>query len=138
MPYARRTDANLTAIIDAYKALGCSVDPTNSLWDLSIGYGGICELVEVKNPAQHIYHQRYTKRQLKWRETWTGGCRLIKTIEDVAIHVNEIRFRHAAYTAAVRDRTASRLSSQGFPIQKLETGVTIDKLSHLLVADKPL
>lgn len=97
---ARRTDANLKSIADAYRTLGCSVHVTNGMWDLTIGYGGISELVEVKDGAKPPSRRTLTKVQVAFRQTWTGGIRLIQTLDDVMIHVNMMMKRHRTLAEA--------------------------------------
>ena len=84
---ARKVDANLPEIVSALRKAGCTVDVTNDLWDVTIGYGGLSMLGEVKGPGRF----RYTPRQVKWRETWTGGCRLIQSVEDALEAANTLR-----------------------------------------------
>ena len=96
---ARRIDANLTEIANAYRALGCSVHITNAMWDLTVGYGGISELVEVKDGAKSASRRKLTPAQVKFRSTWTGGVRLIQSLDDVQVHVAHIRKRHAVINA---------------------------------------
>ena len=50
---ARRRDANEAAIVDALRAIGCSVQPLDQgggVPDLLVGRGGVTLLLEVKNP----------------------------------------------------------------------------------------
>ena len=98
--FARRVDDNLKQIVAAYRQLGCSVWVCNSMVDAVIGYGGIAELVEVKDGAKSASRRKLTPAQVKFRETWTGGVRLIQSLDDVTVHVAYIRKRHAAITRA--------------------------------------
>lgn len=91
MTYARRTDANLTPIVKAYRKLGCSVWVCNSMVDCVIGYGGISELVEVKDGEKPPSARKLTKAQVEFRKTWTGGVWLIKSLADVETHVAHFR-----------------------------------------------
>jgi hypothetical protein len=95
---ARRVDANLKVIAAAYRILGCTVDVTNAKWDLTVGYGGIAELVEVKDGAKSASRRKLTPAQVEFRKWWTGGIRLIQSLEDVTAHVSAIRKRHIAIT----------------------------------------
>lgn len=100
--YALKVDANLTLLVQAYRDLGVSVHVLNGVVDLIVGYGGICELVELKSDKK-ITHRRtgqLTKAQIKFRETWTVGVRLVQSLDDVQIHVALMRKRHQAITAA--------------------------------------
>lgn len=109
--YFHRTDQNLSGIVEAYRQKGCTVDVTNGKWDLTIGYGGLCDLVEVKNPEKPKRDQRYTKAQVKFRETWTGGIRLIMSLDDVTAHVEAMRSRHETLTLMSLVRYASNTSA---------------------------
>jgi len=80
---ARRTDANHTAVAEAFEKAGFSVDKTNGLWDLTVGYGGITILVEVKDGSKPPSKQKLTDREKKFHGSWTGGIRLITKVEDV-------------------------------------------------------
>ena len=92
MRRAARVDENLTAIVAAYRKMGCSVHVLNGVVDLIIGFGGLSDLVEIKNPERAWV---YTAAQKQFRRFWTGGIRLVQTVDDVAIHVSELRKRHA-------------------------------------------
>lgn len=81
---ARRTDANLTDLVNAFRKLGCSVHVTNRDWDLTIGYGGLTMLCEAKDGAKPPSARKLTKNEEKFHSTWTGGIRIIKDLEDVA------------------------------------------------------
>lgn len=100
MTYARRVDANLSAVVAAYRKLGVSVHVLNGVVDLLIGYGGICELVEVKDGSKPPSARKLTPAQVAFRKTWTGGVRLIQSLDDVTTYVNNIRKRHQAITRA--------------------------------------
>lgn len=80
---ARRTDSNHTEIAEAFEKLGFSVDKTNDLWDLTIGYGGLTLLVEVKDGKKPPSKRRLTARAKKFHDTWKGGIRVITCLEDV-------------------------------------------------------
>lgn len=95
MSYARRTDANLTPIVKAYRKLGCSVWVSNlGPVDLVVGYGGISELVEVKDGSKPPSARRLTKAQVEFRKHWTGGIRLITSLANVETHVRQLRELH--------------------------------------------
>jgi hypothetical protein len=91
---ARRVDANLTAIVSAYRALGCTVWICNSNVDCIVGYSGISELVEVKDGSKPPSARVLTPAQVAFRRVWTGGIRLVKSLDEVAAHVADIRRKH--------------------------------------------
>ena len=96
MRRAARVDSNLKEIAAAFRQMGCSVHVENGMVDLKVGYGGQTALVEVKRPGK----VRYTPAQIKFRETWTGGIRLVQTLDDVESTVRTLRSWHAAIVAA--------------------------------------
>lgn len=96
---ARRTDANLTEIADAFRALGCSVDHTNDLWDLTIGYGGLTMLIEVKDGRKVPSARKLTKRAASFKASWKGGYRIVESVDQVSEVVSVLR----QITAALRD-----------------------------------
>lgn len=88
---AKRTDKNHSLIADAYEKLGCRVHRTNADWDLTVQYGGLTDLVEIKNPET-----AYGKRGENDRQKQLPVMRrLIRTVDDVAEHVAVLRKRHA-------------------------------------------
>ena len=98
MRRAARTDANLTEIVKALRQAGCSVHITNGMWDITIGYGGLCMLGEVKDPRKPPSKRRRTAAQEQWLQTWTGGCRLILSVQDALEAANTLR----AWSARLR------------------------------------
>lgn len=82
MRRARRTDANLTAIVDTFRRLGCSVDVTNDIWDLTVGAGGRTVLIEVKNPENAPSKKRLTPRADLFRKHWKGAYRVVESEEE--------------------------------------------------------
>ena len=95
MMYARRRDHNHGSIADAFLLLGCSVIDLCSVGkgvgDLLIGYEGLTLMVEIKNPLMPPSKRRLTKAQEELRLDWTGGARLVETLEDVEATVKVLR-----------------------------------------------
>lgn len=97
MRRAARTDANLTLIVDAFRSMGCSVNVRNDdMADLDVGYRGISMIVEVKDGKKPPSKRKLTTNQLKKRETWTGGIRLVQDLDDVQTVVQLLRNWHSA------------------------------------------
>ena len=78
--YARRKDASHSAIVKAFRALGCSAvaieSPTAGLPDLAVGCAGRTHLVEAKPSAAQTKDKRQlTPRasQIAFAESWKGG-----------------------------------------------------------------
>ena len=99
MRRAARTDANLSAVVQAFRALGCSVHVTNGAWDATIGYGGLTMLIEVKDGAKPPSARKLTPAQERFRETWTGGIYLVRDMDDVQNACRTLRRWHAAIRA---------------------------------------
>jgi hypothetical protein len=83
MRRAARVDNNLTEIVEAFRRLGCSVYVLNGVCDLIVGFGGLSMLVEVKDGAKSPSRRKLTPAQIKFRETWTGGVRLVEDLAGV-------------------------------------------------------
>ena len=93
---AARVDANLTEVVAAFRKMGCSVYVLNDIVDILIGYGGLTILGEVRDGSKGpAYVKRYTPRQKKFRETWTGGVRLVTDMKAVEETANLLRSWHA-------------------------------------------
>lgn len=94
--YAQRVDANLAEVVAAIRATGCSVWLINDAVDIGIGYGGICLLAEVKDGRKKPSARKLTPAQVKFRQTWTGGIRLITSVDDAMAAVRTLRAWHGA------------------------------------------
>ncbi len=87
-----RADRNQAQIIEAYENLGCSVVDLHGVGfgtpDLLVGIGHtVDQLVEVKQKAGKL---RGSQKQ--FFEAWRGRKpRVVRTVEDVIEHVNEMR-----------------------------------------------
>lgn len=83
---ARRVDANQAEIVAALREVGCTVLDMSRLGggapDLAVGYGGLTILCEVKDGAKPPSARKLTPAEQEWQATWTGGCRLIESVED--------------------------------------------------------
>lgn len=89
---AARVDGNQRTIVDAFRALGCSVQSLASLGkgvpDLLVGIRGVNLLVEVKNPASS--GDKLTSDQIRWHLGWLGQVAVIRTVEQVAALVRGV------------------------------------------------
>ena len=92
----RRTDGNHTSVAKAFEKLGCSVHRTNLAWDLTVGYGGLTMLIEVKDGSKPPSRRRLTALEDKFHATWTGGIRIVENLDDVTECVKTLREWHAA------------------------------------------
>lgn len=81
-PYARRSDSNQQAIIDALRAVGASVTSLHRVGhgipDLLCGYRGFTYLLEVKNEDGKL-----TKDERQFIDDWDGlEVAIVRTVED--------------------------------------------------------
>lgn len=95
MRRAARVDANQPEIVAALRNLGCSVLDMSRLGggapDIAVGYGGLTILAEIKDGKKPPSERKLTKAQVEWRQTWTGGVRLIQGVEDALETANTLR-----------------------------------------------
>lgn len=88
----KRTDANQTAIVSAFRKLGATVSITSALGkgfpDLVVGYRGQNFLVEIKDGSKLPSAQKLTPDETKWHETWRGQITIIRSVDDVLALLN--------------------------------------------------
>lgn len=88
--YHCKADANQPEIVAAIRAIGGTVLHMHTLGhgapDIAIGYGGLTLLAEIKDGSKKL-----TPDELAWHESWTGGCYLIRNIEDAARAVETLK-----------------------------------------------
>jgi len=87
MRWGARGDANVTAIVEMFRALGCSVEfvvPRRAgVPDLLVGCSGTTHLVEVKTPTGKL---RVT--QVEWQQSWRGERPMVvRSVDDVRVVV---------------------------------------------------
>ena len=80
--WAARTDKTHKSIVDALRAVGCSVVSLAGVGkgvpDILAGRNGVTWLIEIKRPAgpkggTSEKGQRLNEAQEKWRDAWRGG-----------------------------------------------------------------
>ena len=109
---AKRRDANEAAIVEALRAIGCSVhivDQGDGLPDLLVGFRGETLLVEAKNPndkagappggERHKGRGRRTAAQVKFREGWKGRPIIVAVSPEEAVAAVEAAAPSAAVPA---------------------------------------
>jgi hypothetical protein len=98
----RRTDANQTEIIEAFRKAGCTVRSVHMVGsgfpDLVVGFGGLSMLIEVKDGSKPPSAQKLTEDEQTFHNTWTGGVRLVRRLEDVPPTVETLMAWHKAIT----------------------------------------
>lgn len=92
---ACRVDANQPEIVDEFRKLGCSVEPTH--WyadgfpDCFVGVAGFNILVEIKNGKKPPSARKLTKFEAWWALTWQGQVIVVKNVEEVRALVSAVR-----------------------------------------------
>ena len=89
MRYARRVDANLSEVAGAFRAMGCVVHITNADWDMTIQYGGITMLIEVKDGKKVASKRKLTKLQERLHASMC--VRVVKDLSEVEGCVKTLR-----------------------------------------------
>ena len=94
MRRAARTDANHVEIINAFRALGCSVQDLSAVGrgvpDIIVGHRGANYLVEIKDGSKHPSARRLTSDQVTWHNAWRGQNCVIKSVDEVVGFLNKI------------------------------------------------
>jgi Holliday junction resolvase len=74
--YAKRRDANEPDIVEALRAIGCTVIQCDAV-DLVVGYQGVNHLIEVKTKTGKLKDS-----QIALQETWRGQYSIARTVEE--------------------------------------------------------
>lgn len=99
MRRAARKDANHREIIRAFESMGASVidvSDTPCGFDILCGHGGLCIAVEIKDGSKPPSARRLTANEKRVHERWTGGMRIVESVEDAIATVCLLRKWHAA------------------------------------------
>jgi hypothetical protein len=95
---ARRTDNNQSAIIQALRDIGCSVQDLSQLGrgcpDLLIGFRMRNFLLEIKNCEDHA--PRLTDCEERWIKAWAGQVAVVTNVADAIAIVQDIQFEALA------------------------------------------
>lgn len=95
MRRAARTDRNHTAIVDAFRKLGCSVLSLAALGkgvpDLLVAGGNLMILAEVKDGTKPPSRRRLTDDQIAFRKAWKGTIYVVHDLDQVAEIVRMLR-----------------------------------------------
>lgn len=79
MRHAARIDNNQTAIVDALKKVGVSVEIIGKPLDLLICCRGETALMEIKNPERS---EEWTKDQVEFIARWPGKIHVARSAEE--------------------------------------------------------
>lgn len=86
MRRAARTDDNQPEIVEAFRKMGCSVQPLHQVGggctDLAVGKNGINVMVEIKDGKKPPSERKLTDDQVRWHESWRGWKEVVESIED--------------------------------------------------------
>jgi hypothetical protein len=89
----KRTDANQTAIVSAFRKCGATVAITSGLGkgfpDLVVGYRSRNFLVEIKDGSKPPSAQKLTPDESAWHGKWRGQIAIIRSVDDVLALLNE-------------------------------------------------
>ena len=100
MRRAAKVDANHTAIVDALRKLGCSVQSLAAIGqgcpDLLVAVNGHNFLIEVKDGSKPPSERRLTSDQKRWHAAWNGPAHLVETVDRAIQLVAYYRQRSAA------------------------------------------
>ncbi|MCE9565825.1 MAG: hypothetical protein K8U57_27690 [Planctomycetes bacterium] len=95
MRRAASVDENQSEIVDLFRKMGASVEPTHSMGcgfpDLLVGILGFNWLVEVKNGKKRPSERRLTPDQAEWHEAWNGHVIVIETVEQAIAFIHRCR-----------------------------------------------
>lgn len=85
MRRAARTDDNHTAIVQALRAIGCSVQSLAAVGkgcpDLLVGYKGRNIPLEVKDGSKPPSARKLTEDQIRWHGDWRGCVAVVCDVE---------------------------------------------------------
>lgn len=86
MRKSARVDANQTAIVDALRAVGASVQSLamvgRGVPDLLVGWRGSNLLLEVKDGDKPRSARRLTPDETTWHESWRGQVATVASIDE--------------------------------------------------------
>lgn len=84
--FARRTDENQAAIVNALRQVGCSVQSLAAVGDgcpdLLVGWRHLTHVLEVKDGDKAPSDQKLTPAQKQWHRQWVG--RPVVVVRDIS------------------------------------------------------
>lgn len=108
---AAKIDANQGSIVDALRAVGCSVQSLAEVGDgcpdLLVGIGKFNVLMEVKDGSRPPSDRLLTAAQKRWHAEWRGTAHLVESVEQALMVAAEYRKLHSRPLLA-RDGGAQR------------------------------
>lgn len=91
--YAKRKDDNQSEIVDALRAIGCTVMVMHVPCDLLVGYRGRNVLLEVKDGAKPPSARKLTTDQVIFQADWRGQYDVVKSIDEAIAAVQRATLR---------------------------------------------
>ena len=95
---AARVDENQGDIVDALRAIGCSVAPTSTAGDgfpdLVVGDRGRNYLIEIKDGDKPPSRRVLTQDQIDFHSTWHGQICVICTVAEAIVFITRERKHH--------------------------------------------
>lgn len=94
MRRAARTDSNQTEIVEALRAIGCSVQSLASVGqgvpDLLVGFMKKNFLLEVKDGDKSPSQRRLTTDELLWHNGWNGKVAVVNNVKEALAAVGAV------------------------------------------------
>lgn len=96
--YAAKVDANQADIVQALRAVGCTVQPLHAVGqgvpDLLVGVPWTRSnlLLEIKDGAKAPSKQKKTDAQVIWHDAWRGQVAVVRNVQE-ALEAVGIPFR---------------------------------------------
>lgn len=91
--HAKRKDDNQSDIVDALRAIGCTVMVMHVPCDLLVGYRGRNVLLEVKDGAKPPSARKLTTDQVIFQAEWRGQYDVVKSIDEAIAAVQRATLR---------------------------------------------
>ena len=96
MRRAAKVDGNQQGIVEALRAIGCSVDvspATDGRPDLLVGVAGHNVLLEVKDGDLPPSARLLTPAQKKWHAGWKGTAHVVNNVAEALLVIGRYRGR---------------------------------------------
>jgi len=93
--YARRTDANHSEIVKAFREFGCSVFDTSRVAggfpDIIVGKNGITVLVEIKADSKKKFTAAQDMFMLNWKGSAVSRIQDLEGVENLVNMLNKVQ-----------------------------------------------
>ena len=99
MRHRAKLDANQTAIVDALRKAGCTVQSLAAVGggvpDILVGWLGDILLMEIKDGTLSPSRRELTPDQIKWHAAWNGTpVAVVKSVDEALRAINEQQAHH--------------------------------------------